>query len=269
MSPEAILGGTTNILGGPPMKVGRPSDIWSLGCILYQMVYGRTPFAELAFVQKMHAICEPRYAIAYPPVSNPDVVHLIQRCLDRDPKTRADMEVRGGGEDKAGGGRGVTRHRGKLGGVRAWRWGCRVDSAALSKLPGLYNQSVLVVVGLRAWECCVWFLEIEELSVDPDNEAKVGIFRRPVLMQQPPVVPPPAQELLEHPFLHPNRSRAAAAPPPGAAAGALPLSEGQLRQLVAQVAQAGASGVTDIDKLTRQLMSQLATSGAAGAAGGQ
>jgi serine/threonine protein kinase len=41
MSPEAILGGSNNILGGPAMKVGRPSDIWSLGCILYQMVYGR------------------------------------------------------------------------------------------------------------------------------------------------------------------------------------------------------------------------------------
>jgi serine/threonine-protein kinase TTK/MPS1 len=41
MSPEAILGGSTNILGGPAMRVGRPSDVWSLGCILYQMVYGR------------------------------------------------------------------------------------------------------------------------------------------------------------------------------------------------------------------------------------
>lgn len=37
MSPEAIQGGSQNPLGGPPLKVGRPSDVWSLGCILYQM----------------------------------------------------------------------------------------------------------------------------------------------------------------------------------------------------------------------------------------
>jgi serine/threonine-protein kinase TTK/MPS1 len=36
MSPEAIQGGSNNPMGGPAMKVGRPSDVWSLGCILYQ-----------------------------------------------------------------------------------------------------------------------------------------------------------------------------------------------------------------------------------------
>lgn len=41
MSPEAIQGGASNPLGGAPLKVGRPSDVWSLGCILYQV--GPTP----------------------------------------------------------------------------------------------------------------------------------------------------------------------------------------------------------------------------------
>ncbi|KAI8607991.1 kinase-like domain-containing protein [Chytriomyces sp. MP71] len=88
MAPEAILFTESTDSSAAKLKLGRPSDIWSLGCILYQLVYGAPPFSSLAVVQKLNAIVDPNYKIPFKEVGDASLMQVLRSCLDRDPKSR-------------------------------------------------------------------------------------------------------------------------------------------------------------------------------------
>ncbi|KAK3936184.1 hypothetical protein QBC46DRAFT_420183 [Diplogelasinospora grovesii] len=77
------------------MKLGKPSDVWSLGCILYQMVYGTPPFGKIANqMSRCQAIINWAYQIEFPETTEdgsrvpPSVIRTMRRCLNREQKER-------------------------------------------------------------------------------------------------------------------------------------------------------------------------------------
>jgi len=102
MSPESLIDSNAKpdsrgrIPNEPKlMKLGKPSDIWSLGCILYQMVYGLAPFAHISNpMHRCQAIINWKYDIEYPALGVGNVpvptslIETMKKCLNRDQHQR-------------------------------------------------------------------------------------------------------------------------------------------------------------------------------------
>jgi Tol biopolymer transport system component len=79
MSPEQVLG----------QPVDTRADIWAFGCVLYELLTGRRPFAGRTVAETMAAIVErePDWQ-ALPLDTPPDVRDVLQRCLQKDAPRR-------------------------------------------------------------------------------------------------------------------------------------------------------------------------------------
>lgn len=105
MAPEALVEvnhtlsfSSKSSAAGNTWKVGKPSDIWSCGCIIYQMIYGRPPYGSYSGQLRIMAIMNPQVKIEYPsrgvggipvPLSS---IELMQKCLTRNPNERWTVE---------------------------------------------------------------------------------------------------------------------------------------------------------------------------------
>ncbi|KAG0148908.1 hypothetical protein CROQUDRAFT_40672 [Cronartium quercuum f. sp. fusiforme G11] len=75
MSPESLSLQAYGDEGERKVKMGRPTDVWALGCILYQMIYGFTPFSKLDATLKISTIRDSNHTIHYPEFVIPTLIN--------------------------------------------------------------------------------------------------------------------------------------------------------------------------------------------------
>jgi len=79
MSPEQARG----------LEVDKRTDVWAFGCLLFEMLAGRAPFAGQTVSDTIAAVLqrEPDWTML-PQSTPPDIQRLLRRCLEKDVKRR-------------------------------------------------------------------------------------------------------------------------------------------------------------------------------------
>ena len=79
MSPEQARG----------QAIDKRTDIWAFGCVLFEMITGRMAFSGATISDTIAAVLErsPDWT-ALPPATPPPLRHVLERCLEKDPKRR-------------------------------------------------------------------------------------------------------------------------------------------------------------------------------------
>ena len=85
MSPEQTRGEDTDFR----------SDIYSLGCVLYEAATGRRPFQAASALGLMHEIAtaDPEPPNLYRPELQPEFVRLVMRCMAKEPRLRPESAI--------------------------------------------------------------------------------------------------------------------------------------------------------------------------------
>lgn len=80
------------------VKVGKPADIWALGCILYRLVFRKRPYPQediFSFINAINGDFNIEYGsleYADDPPELPFIINIIKQCLVHDPKMRSEAD---------------------------------------------------------------------------------------------------------------------------------------------------------------------------------
>jgi len=85
MSPELING----------QEYGLKADVWSVGCVLFECLYGRAPFEEGSMVALLERLNSSEVEFPASPSVSPKTQALMRMMLTKDASQRADWDALG------------------------------------------------------------------------------------------------------------------------------------------------------------------------------